>query len=1108
MEEEFKIEKEKPRVIQQILSIKNLVILICILIITSIGTLVWQYTLNSKISQGLKGVYITDITDRSAVVSWVTSQPVKTELLYSEEKIESVINKIKAKRGYDIRDLEEVDELEYRLKKRGNYYVHSVLLRNLSPQTEYYFALKNGLFLNSSAYINYFSTSKEFEQVDTPDIAYGNVMNQEGELISDTLLIFEMTNENDDNKSQQVSYVMDGNTGWSINIRNLLDSKLEQKYVKDEQSYLGMYIINASGEIITRILDEDMIKPAENISTYDNEYKKEESNVKGVMAVLIDGSCTCENCTVSCPTGYESSCPSGWNCTSKTVTCTKKYRCSDGEQSTCGTNSKTCYLKTSPKQTCTCESCTPYCLTGYTFSCPVGWNCATMNSACEKYDSCTGDRCGTQSGATCYKPTSQKEECSCPACQPKCPDGFHFEACKEGYNCSTAHSSCTQRDSCTGQRCGPISTKGPVCYKETTLKTPDPIEPVKETPDSCAVKWDNYSPERKQSYYWCYCSNPSYSACVGALDLYSTYESSCSKYCAVMEETSNQKFNNCEQDKLREKSGTLITCEYGCQDNGNDKDDICKSKPIDLPQEITCSDYKDMPSCREVYGSCKWSFADQECLTSSPIVTTNCSSITNESTCNGSNNCEFVGGKCQEVDTNGYIVGWAQEGTENAYCTGLRDGNGNILGINDGTFSISTHQNNSSCSLDILAHEVDLASQMPGYNSEQGTWEAGYKCRVGEYQANGYGNNVIVTQPNGEEVIYAHLKEASCDGVIKTGQSGGVDSHLHVEVLCSDEDDCGNCLGDKNPCSAIPGGCFSCTNTVKIAAVQGDTPQTKGIKDTRDLFSLISKVRAADYEYLNPAELIEDLALPEGSYAVKFATTSKTTDFIKTDDTHIVFFEDANDNGKLDADEIILSPYEAQMEYNVAFERTADSFKLVLQEGYNLVSFPILFKDENEKEIKKASELIEYLNKQGAEITSITIYRGGKFMPYVIRDGKSFGDDFNILPGEGYFVKSNSSGEFLYSGTKVKDGLEILLYEGWNLVNIYNSNVNSYSGFEILKQMKDQSVGADILNKWEDGMYEGIVSEESGEYGTDFNVYQNRGYFVRVRENSGPFTPK
>jgi len=705
MEEEFKIKKQKPRIIQQILSVKTLVILICILIISSIGTLVWQYTLNSKISQGLKGVYITDITDRSAVVSWVTSQPIKTELLYSEEKIESVINKIKAERGYDIRDLEEVDELEYRLNKRGNYYVHSVLLRNLSPQTEYHFALKNGLFLNSSAHINYFSTSKEFDQIDTPEIAYGNVMNQEGKLISDTLLIFEVTNENDDNKSQQVSYVMDGNTGWSINIRNLLDSNLEQKYIKDEQSYLGMYIINASGEI-TKIFDDDMIKPAENISAYDNEYEKEESNVKGVMAVLIDGSCTCENCTVSCPTGYVSSCPIGWNCTSKTVTCTKKYRCSNGEESTCGTNSKTCYLKTSPKQTCTCESCTPYCPTGYTFSCPAGSNCAEINSICDRYDSCTEERCGSQTGATCYKPTTLIPTNSTPV--------------------------------------------------NGTL---DPV--------SCAKQWLpnlNYA-GRMQSYYWCNCPDPVQDACVGALDLAYGYNGSCVSYCAEKQKepqkAEENKISHCDENgNLINKDGESILCQYGCQDNGEEIDDICNAKHSSFRQEIDCSRYSSEAICNsagEVGGGCVWSGENNIC-SSSPYVS--CEDIKNENKCDNTANCSYIDGKCSEINTQGYMVKWAQAG-ENArgYCSGFKDNSGEPIGIGSGTFSIGTHQSNHSCSVDILAYEADISTQIVGWNTQTNDWGQGYSCvtNPGKYQDKGYGKFIVVTQPNGEELIFAHL---------------------------------------------------------------------------------------------------------------------------------------------------------------------------------------------------------------------------------------------------------------------------------------------------------------------------------------------------------------
>lgn len=1077
-------------------SISKLGILIFLLLITLLGTVLWQFIQNNKLSQGLKGVYVTDINDRSAVVSWVTSQPNKTELLYSKEEIKSIFSIFNSQIEYDRRDLEEVGEFEYKLKRRGEYFVHSVHLRNLTPKTEYHFAFRNGIFLNNAQYVSTFSTISEREKVDSPDVGYGNVYNQDGNLISDTLIFFELTNKDDSNKSQKVSYVMNGSTGWSVNLSNLMDSGLKEKYTKEQETYLVIYIVNSSGEI-TKIVSFDKIKPAENISAYDNKNAKGESDVKGVMTVL----CECKSCTPSCPSGYSSTCPTGWNCSTASATCSSVDSCT---REFCETiTGETCYKQTTPKQTCTCEDCTPSCPSGYSSSCPSGWNCTQTNSVCEQYDSCTGDRCGNQSGSPCYKQTTQIKECVCNSCEPKCPDGFHFEACKEGSTCTTAESSCSQVDTC-GVRCGAYSTKGAKCYKEVE---PKPVEPPTETKESCVAKWELYPPDnRNQKFYWCDCPDPVPDACMGALALYHDHESSCTVYCEDAKE--KPQVSSCNGDNLVDKNGVTVKCEFGCQDNGETVDDICKPKPIEIPQEKDCSKYQDMSSCRWAASGCDWSFSEHRC-TSNGVVITNCSSIYNQDTCNSKDNCEFVDGKCSEVVLDDYFT-WNTSASDK-YCTGLRNSKNEIIPIGYGPGSIATHQGRNKCSLDISAYEVNLSNQIPGstYNPEtkQRVWKEGYKCEVSTYQPEGYGNSIIITQPDGVQVRYAHLRYGDCNTIV-TGETGGFGPHLHVEIMCSTPEECSSCLGEQNPCRAIAGGCFLCSDTVKAQAVPKNLDMTRVVLKSNSLFSLISKVRAQDVESIDPAILIKDLELPEGTYSVKSASISEQTDFVKTDDSHIVFYQDDNANGRLDTNEALLSPYQSQVEYKIAFEKVADSFKLTLQEGLNIVSFPIIFKNDKEKDIKKVSELIEYLNKKGTKITTITTYRGGQFIPYVLRDGKGFGDDFNILPGEGYFVLSHTSGDFFLSGNKVKDGLEIQLYEGWNLVNIYNSNVKSYSGFDVLKNMKAQSIGADIISKWEDGMYTSIVSETNGEYGSDFNIYQNRGYFIRVTEKSGSFTPK
>ena len=192
------------------IKIKYLIVILVLLFLLISIAITSQYFSNRKISQGIQGVYVTDVTDSSAVVSWVTSQPVKTELIYSKEGIGFLTQFIKDNIGYDRRDLEETGELEYILNRRGEYFVHSVVLRNLTPNTEYNFEIRNGLFFSSATYINSFTTINTVSSMQTPQVAYGNIYNQNGDIISDTLLLLYLSNKDDTYRSQEISYVMSG----------------------------------------------------------------------------------------------------------------------------------------------------------------------------------------------------------------------------------------------------------------------------------------------------------------------------------------------------------------------------------------------------------------------------------------------------------------------------------------------------------------------------------------------------------------------------------------------------------------------------------------------------------------------------------------------------------------------------------------------------------------------------------------------------------------------------------------------------------------------------------------------------------------------------------
>jgi len=1119
-------------------SIPILLGILVVLLVILIGLIVWQFYFNKEVSNGLQGVYITDLNDRSAVISWVTSQPVKTELIYSTSNVNflSQFGIKDSKTGYDKRDLEEVDEFVYKVKKRGKYYTHSVLLRDLKPETQYFFGIKNGIFLNSTKYVNTFTTTKVQEDVEAPDIAYGEVLNEEGKLISDTLLFINLTNLDDTNQSQVISYVFDGNTGWSVDLSNLWDKDFKSKYVRDDSAYLNIRVVNSAGES-KKLIKYGDIRPVENISTYDNlSIEEKEKEVKGVLLKNVNAASRYQNCEESggvwrdgvctCPRGYKLN-SSGY-CVSESPSCTR-------QSGICACNCPASYSETKPSG--------EYDTT--TVSCPTIDNC--------------GDSCDNPVRKTCYK-AKTSSSCTC-RCTPTCPSDYPIT---QNNGLESVERTCTTTDTC-----GKLCTSSIKCYKASPAEkvnavcggnakvytsgstqwdsvfcktgTASGFNPSSAFPQpgetvtwkclgknggldaSCSASRQTdeikdipkeeckYDPQLRQEFYWCECKNGGKSACVGALYLYNNTNSSCVKYCELSA-------NSFVKTKICGE-GELANCKYGCEEKGPEENDTCKPKPTDVGQEFVCREIRDIDWCNnDTDGKCTWHNGSCRSVES---VYGGCLSLKTQKACELKYGCEYKNGECKkalvttstpdsDLDLNGYI-----NLLNSDICTGVTLVGGKTAKVTQGTNMEnvenlqSYHVNQSSCAIDLsVPTGTPLGNgQIPGYKvvNGKGVWEEGYKCTAGS--GGGFGNYIDVTQPNGEIVRYAHLASGTCSWV-QSGATGNSDSsgHLHVEVLAGDDKEAGNCDSEsgKNPCEYIAGGCYRCDSRANGVPVSNQNDL--GSQVDFNIKNLMSKVLAAE-QWPDASKFVDNLKLAEGVYKVTYGTGSKTTQFVKTNDNHIVFFSDDNDNGILDENEYILSPAEAQYEYSVSYAKVADSFKLTLTEGFNLVAFPIIFTDANDKEISKASDLIDFLNEGGAQITSIAAFRSGKFIIYTNRNGEVYGDDFNILPGEGYFLKSLSDGVFLYSGKKVENSLEVQLYEGWNLVNIYNSNKTSYSGFDILKQMSQQSIKGVAISKWEDSRYYTIASQDGKDYGNDFKIYPTRGYFVRVESGNGKFSP-
>ncbi|MCA9385545.1 fibronectin type III domain-containing protein [Candidatus Dojkabacteria bacterium] len=228
--------------------------------------------------------------------------------------------------------------------------------------------------------------------------------------------------------------------------------------------------------------------------------------------------------------------------------------------------------------------------------------------------------------------------------------------------------------------------------------------------------------------------------------------------------------------------------------------------------------------------------------------------------------------------------------------------------------------------------------------------------------------------------------------------------------------------------------------------------------------------------------------------------TIGTKSLVITEAGPIRFFSDLNGNGVKEEDE----PYienAANIEFSI--NKVAEVEQYRVNEGWNLFHFPMVMQGENTSNVTTASDLIRSFNEQGANITHVTTYRDGQFLIYSNRIDENgnnvvFGDDYNILPGEGYFIRNYELTAATLSGNKVQGSLGVTVSQGWNLLGVYNESQENYQGTQVLTQFENQGIQADVLSSWEGGTYRNLVTNNGITYGNDYTVFPKLGYWVRV----------
>ncbi len=273
---------------------------------------------------------------------------------------------------------------------------------------------------------------------------------------------------------------------------------------------------------------------------------------------------------------------------------------------------------------------------------------------------------------------------------------------------------------------------------------------------------------------------------------------------------------------------------------------------------------------------------------------------------------------------------------------------------------------------------------------------------------------------------------------------------------------------------------------------------------TQNNSSLVSKVHAESL-VLSPTEGV--FVFEENGY---YCTEYKEEEYcfnVSAGDPAKLFV-DVNEDGVFNGDDVDLSADGTEIEFSKELENNEYLFRA----GFNFVSLDLV--DTNLGIM--ASTFLENLNAEYSDaFYSIAKYDSG-WVVVGNRDGESYGDtnDFQIIPGKGYVVRAKRDVTVRVSGKRVIDPVPSSLREGWNLMAAHGAS-EAYTAESLIDAIDSvASLDADNVTRWveESSKYEGLQKEPDDEgveqvYGFDFPIQTQSAYFVRIDSGSGEWSP-
>jgi hypothetical protein len=285
------------------------------------------------------------------------------------------------------------------------------------------------------------------------------------------------------------------------------------------------------------------------------------------------------------------------------------------------------------------------------------------------------------------------------------------------------------------------------------------------------------------------------------------------------------------------------------------------------------------------------------------------------------------------------------------------------------------------------------------------------------------------------------------------------------------------------------------------------SPDPELVQDTLDLNSVISLCGSnAGQAKTGPAVAVlgdstTATTVSAGIYEVTGTGILQSTITIANDNTIVKFFNDTNSDGvKQDSE-----PYLDSASFVVKLNKTSDISGFNLINGWNLIGL-----DSVSIDYGTAFKLLSQINQQGGSATHAAIYVNGTWQIFSVRLDETgvlqkYGNDFNIVPGEGIFIKTSAAGAFNLTGQKFAESVPVNLTKGWNLVSVQSPT--KYTAASLLEKCSASQIQCDTVSRFDSARYENLVKTSGTVFGNDFNLVGKSGYFVRLTEGSGQLKP-